>query len=266
MQFDPLNSIYAAKTDDELLLLAADRDSLTENAKHALANELRHRNISASSAPEVSSLFPSETETQAEKETEADTKSPLAWLGLFFVNTFVVYMCALHISGMLVGSWFAWFAPIFGTPIPARPAEWYLLHLEVMTIIPALVAGYADLGRFLPTLVGKRISDRRSSSAGSFAWTIPTASLLYKMMQFHAPSSVLLGSSMSAFKYFFDIQQVMPSFADLLAGNPRRVLAQMTITAPFYAGVAYSLGSLAWRHRVLSRLLAFGPGPRHSFS
>jgi len=36
----------------------------------------------------------------------------------------------------------------------------------------------------------------------------------------------------------------MPSGAHPLASDPKRVLEQMLITAPFYAGISYSFGGL----------------------
>ncbi len=77
------------------------------------------------------------------------------------------------------------------------------------------------------------------------------------MLQYHAPSSVLYGSSMTAMRYFFDIQKVMPTFSNPLASDPERVWAQMSVTAPFYAGVAYSLGVLASKHSLMTKLFVF---------
>ena len=54
-----------------------------------------------------------------------------------------------------------------------------------------------------------------------------------------------------------DIQKVMPTFANPLASDPVRVWAQMSVTAPFYAGVAYSLGALSSQHALLSKLFKF---------
>ena len=85
-------------------------------------------------------------------------------------------------------------------------------------------------------------------------WIIPTTVLLDGMLQFRAPSSVLVQVlSMSAFRYFFDIQyNVMAVLGDL-----PRVRAQRLVTAPFYAGAAYSFGALAWKHQLLPKLLGF---------
>jgi hypothetical protein len=62
---------------------------------------------------------------------------------------------------------------------------------------------------------------------------------------------------MTALKYFFDIQKVMPTSANPDASDPVRVVAQMFVTAPFYAGVAYSVGALLSKHQVLTQLFTF---------
>ena len=36
-----------------------------------------------------------------------------------------------------------------------------------------------------------------------------------------------------------------------------RVRIQIQVTAPFYAGIAYSFGALAWKHRLLPTLFGF---------
>jgi hypothetical protein len=77
------------------------------------------------------------------------------------------------------------------------------------------------------------------------------------MLEYHAPSSVLFDTSMTAMKYFFEIQTVMPTLQNPLASDPARVWAQMSVTAPFYGGIAYSLGALASKHHVLTKLFTF---------
>ena len=83
---------------------------------------------------------------------------------------------------------------------------------------------------------------------------IPAVVLLWRLVAFHAPSSVLYSRSLSALGYYFDIQHVMPTFSSPLASDPVRVWAQMSVTAPFYAGVAFSAGAVVWKRRLLPRL------------
>jgi len=52
----------------------------------------------------------------------------------------------------------------------------------------------------------------------------------------------------------------MPVFAPGFGGvDPVRVAQQMFVVAPFYAGLAYSIGALAERHNLLKRLFEHSP-------
>jgi hypothetical protein len=182
------------------------------------------------------------------------------WFGpvpAFALHTAVVYTCALHISMFLVGRWFAWGAPILQIPSRVPPADWYLQHFELVTIIPALLAGYVNVVRFVPAIVGRPIWDAHFDSAITWAWCVPALVLLCRMLQYHAPSSVLFGTSLTAVKYFFEIEKVAPTWPHLNAGDPVRVADQMLVTAPFYAGVAYSLGAFLSKHQLLIKLFTF---------
>ena len=53
-----------------------------------------------------------------------------------------------------------------------------------------------------------------------------------------------------------DIQKFMPTRTNYFS-DPLRVLEQMTITVPFYAGVAYCLGALASKHRLLTEVFTY---------
>src|SRR5450432_3449650 len=183
-------------------------------------------------------------------------QSSLGYLVVFPIDVFIVYILALHVSGSLVSRWFAWIATNLQISNHARPGDWYLQHLEWVTIVPALVAGYINVGRFLPATVGRPINENRSSSAAVWVWSVPTLILIYKMLQYNPPSSVLFDNSMSAFRYF-EIQPVMPTFATLFTTDVVRVADQMMVTAPFYAGIAYSLGALFARHQILVKLFSF---------
>jgi hypothetical protein len=184
-----------------------------------------------------------------------EQKSWFGYLLAFIVHTYVSYACAIHLSGWLVARWFRWVIPFLQlyTIVPAT--DWYLQHLEWITILPALVVGYVSVGGALQRSVLAVLREGYRSTA-TWAWTVPTLVLSYRMLEYHAPSSVLYGSSMTAVKYFFDIQRVMPTIQNPLASDPIRVLAQMRVTAPFYAGIAYSLGAFLSAHGVLTGLFA----------
>ena len=179
-----------------------------------------------------------------------ELKSKLGYVAAFILHTYLVYTCAIYLSQWLVFHWFRWVAPIlhFSTIIP--PLDWYLQHFELMTIIPALAMGYINVARFLPTGIRTTMHEGYHSVA-TWAWAVPTLVLLYRMLEYHPPSSVLYGSSMSALKYFFVIQTVAPTLQNPFVGDPIRVWAQWSVTAPFYAGVGYSLGALGSKCQLL---------------
>lgn len=183
--------------------------------------------------------------------------SRFAYAAAFVLHTLVAYVCAIHFSQWLVFHWFGWIAPILQISISIPATDWYLQHFELATILPALVVGYLNIAQFLPAIVFVHMYEEESCSAATWAWSIPTIVLLCRMVMYHAPSSVLFGTSMTAIRYFFDIQKLMPTWANPLASDPVRVWAQMSVTAPFYAGVAYSLGALVSKHRLLTKLFTF---------
>jgi hypothetical protein len=86
--------------------------------------------------------------------------------------------------------------------------DWYLQHLELVTIPPALIVGYIVALHFYST--------------ATWMWTLPTASLVYRMYRYSTSASVL-GGSIPAFKYFFDIQHIMPTYVNMSFTDPVRV-------------------------------------------
>ncbi len=190
-------------------------------------------------------------------EVKESKPSRLSSIVAFALDTVIVYILAMRVSGALVSVWFAWAPRLFQISTTVRPGDWYLQHLELITIIPALAAGYIDIVRTVPALLGGPIKERRSTSAAIWAWAIPTAILIYKMLEYQPVSSVLVGNQTTAFRYFFEIRREMPTFATLRYSDPVRYLRQLTVTAPFYAGVAYSLGAFAHRYQILVKLFSF---------
>jgi hypothetical protein len=191
-----------------------------------------------------------------------DGRQKTSWLvvSAFAVHTFLVYFLATNLSPILVGRWFAWALPAIQFHTVISPRDWYLQNLELITILPALIGGYINLPRFVPTVVAGQI--REVLPGGAWAWIIPTLVLLYKMAAYGAPSSVFYSGSHSAFKYFFQIVPHMPRWEEIVQGNlgadPVRISAQLFVTAPFYAGVSYSVGALASKYEVIQKLRFLG--------
>ncbi len=174
----------------------------------------------------------------------ANIPPPRTRFAAFALHTFAVYFIALHAAPWMIGRWFAWFAPVLHLSTSTPPADWALQHIALVVIVPSVLAGYVTV--------------RQSFTLAPWAWAVPTGVLIYKMLVVQDTNrSVLTGTSVSVFKYYFDIQQVMPTFSNPLASDPVRVLAQLAITAPFYAGVAYAIGALIAKYKLPQKLFEF---------
>jgi hypothetical protein len=130
-----------------------------------------------------------------------EKKSMLGYVAALMLHTYVAYSCAMHLSEWLVFHWFGWVAPILHFSSHKPATDWYLQHFELMTILPALVVGYVNVERILPGVIRNFMHDGEHSMA-AWAWMFPTLVLLYRMLEYHAPSSVLFGSSMTGKEVF----------------------------------------------------------------
>jgi len=165
-------------------------------------------------------------------------------VGLFALHTTIAAICALRVGPWLVGHWFAWVLPLGGTAPTGFTAysDYYLQHLELVSILPALVVGYVVCRYF--------------RKLATWAWILPTMILSYKLLTFTDPQASIFNSHpLSRFSYYFVILRFTPTFSDLRGSDPIRLLQQMTVVAPFYSGVAYSVGALVKSHKMLERII-----------
>lgn len=185
----------------------------------------------------------------AEDIEEAAHRNGLVWPGALPVGSFALHttaaaICALHFGPWLLSRWFAWIVPLTGMAYHAPTGNDWLQHFELTSIVPAILVGYV-LSRHFPGMATR-------------AWILPTLILAYKLLTFTAPySSILIAPHVSTrFFYFFDIQRTMLTLTPGFGGvDPIRSAEQITVVAPFYAGVAYSVGALAARHSLLEKFL-----------
>ena len=170
-----------------------------------------------------------------------------AAVGLFALHTTLVGACSTHFAPWLLGRWFALILPLTRMSNTALAGDYYLQHLELVSIVPALALGYV-VSSYFPRLA-------------IWAWVLPTVILVYKLLTFTDPSSsVLFSNPWSRFSYFFVIERAMPVFEPGFGGvDPIRVAQQMSVVAPFYSGLAYSIGALAARLNLLQRIFAGSP-------
>jgi hypothetical protein len=170
-----------------------------------------------------------------------------ATIGPFAFHTTAAAACGIHLGPWLLSRWFVWILPLAGMSTRTPTGDDYLQHFELVSIVPAFVVGY--------------ILSRHLGRLAACAWILPTVVLAYKLVAFTEPyASILAPHSSTRFSYFFVIQRSMPTFTPGFGGvDPVRVAQQMTVVAPFYAGLAYSIGALAARHNVSKKFL--GPSP-----
>ena len=166
----------------------------------------------------------------------------LTWLmesaiGPFAFHTTASAVCGLHLGAWLLSRWYLWVMPLSGAPRHIPTANDWLQHFELTSVVPALVAGYF-LSRHRPRLA-------------SYAWVVPTAILVYKLLTFTEPQVSVLAPTHSSMRweYFFVIQLFTSGGVD-----PVRVAEQIAVIAPFYAGLAYSAGAMAGTHDLLKRI------------
>ncbi len=189
--------------------------------------------------------------TQANTISGVARRSGFVWAGTGAIGSLAVHTTAAMVCGIFFGPWlfsrwFVWILPLFRVS-PATPrADYWLQHLELVSIIPALVLGVL-LARYFEKLA-------------SWAWVVPTLILSYKLLTFtDANASVLAtADSLSRFSYYFVIQQHIPTFSQSLglSGDPIRVAEQLDVTVPFYSGVAYSIGALLTKYKAIDKVVA----------
>jgi hypothetical protein len=187
----------------------------------------------------------------------AEERQPWYWkIAGLTVHTFLVYAIAVRLGPSLAKVRCLLVLPALGfhDSIPSR--DWHLQHLELLTIVPGLIGGYINLLRYIPVIVAGQIKESRHHPAAFWAWIVPTCMLLVEIVQHRPPSSVLYASPHSQFRYFFEIQQHIPTWNEIAHGttiDPRRILLQITVTAPFYSGIAYTSGALLRRYKPVGR-------------
>lgn len=165
----------------------------------------------------------------------------------FFLHVAVVYVIVNFGVAWLAGWTRARLFPFLQIrTTSSSQLEFLFSHLLIFSFIPAFLSG----------LVNARFKHK----AAQFVWLVPTAMLAFKLATFPAPS--IFQSQMSAaFHQYFGSGFLIREFRDwhdfwsIAVSNPemKRGMAQMTFTAPFYAGVGYSMAAWIGRRTDLHR-------------
>ena len=150
------------------------------------------------------------------------------------------YAQFISVRGWLVVG-FHWVLPLTGKSPQGFATDYYLQHLELANILAGLVVAYVICGKF--------------QRLGVWAWAVPTVVMSYKLFTFTDPHASVLTAATpwSRFSYYFVIERFGPTLYDLRGSDPARVIEQITVVAPFYSAIAYSVGALAKKHQVVER-------------
>jgi hypothetical protein len=189
---------------------------------------------------------------QVDQAEDVAERSGLEWPGTGAIGSFALHTTAAAISGIhfgpwLLSRWYAWILPLLGMSSHAPTGNDWLQHFESVSIVPAFVVGY--------------LLSKRFGRLATCAWILPTIVLAYELLRFTEPRVSILATAhpSTRFQYFFAIQRTTPTFTRGFGGaDPVRVALQMLVVAPFYAGLAYSVGAIAAKRDLLKRI--FGSG------
>jgi hypothetical protein len=159
---------------------------------------------------------------------------------------FLLHLAAVYVIAKFSTPWLAGWTrdtllPLLQNPTSSSKFEFFFSHIFAFSFGPALLVGLSNA--------------RFKHKVAEFVWLVPAVILAYKFFTYSTGTSVLQGESrtaLSAFhQYFgggFRISEYRnwDEFWTMVASNPDmpRGMAQLTFTAPFYAGIGYSVG--AW--------------------
>jgi hypothetical protein len=179
-----------------------------------------------------------DTAAKTAQETSSLSTKSHAWKFVWFVaHLAVVYLVVNWVTSWLAG-WFQGFLlPALVWPKSESQFQFLFSHVFAFSFVPAFLISLANV-RFKQNVV-------------AYVWLVPTMILSYKLLTFTTPS-VLQNHASSAFHQYFGGGFSIPEYRNwqefwsitASSADMERGLAQMRFTAPFYAGLAYSIGGL----------------------
>jgi hypothetical protein len=113
--------------------------------------------------------------TQANTISDIARRSGFVWAGTGAIGSLALHTTAAAVCGIFFGPWlfsrwFVWILPLVRISPAAPRADNWSQHLELVSIIPALVLGFV-VARYFEKLA-------------SWAWVVPTIILSYKLLTF----------------------------------------------------------------------------------
>jgi hypothetical protein len=169
----------------------------------------------------------------------------------FLLHVAVVYALVNFWTARLAGWTRGWLLPVLQRPTSSSSFQFLFSHIFAFSFIPAFLIGL--------------VNARWRHKVAHFVWVVPAVILAYKFVTFPAPSVLQSHSHFSAaFHQYFGGAFVIREFSDwedlwsLVGGNAdmSRGMAQLKFTAPFYAGVGYSVGAwISFRTELLRKIV-----------
>ena len=189
------------------------------------------------------------TEGPALSSDQPKRRPGAAWQLLWFL----VHLAAVYVIVNFCTVWLAGWTRGRVLPLLQIPSnsssqfEFLYSHLLAFSFIPAFLLGLTNV--------------RLKHKVAEFVWVVPAVVLAYKLATFSAATSVLVNQSSSAFHQYFGGGFLIPEYRDwhdfwaIVGSNSdmTRGMAQLRFTAPFYAGVGYSLGAWISLRKALDR-------------
>jgi len=182
-------------------------------------------------------------ETQVSSQAKS-TGEPTFFLRLswFALHLAAVYFVVKFVSLPLAGWTRNWLLPLVQEPTSTGSFEFFFSPIFFFACAPAFCLGI--------------LASQFKHRAAHFVWLVPAGILAYKLLTFRAVAASVLqrppASIPIAFHQYFGDDFHIPEYRDfhdlfqIAASSPdmARGMDQLTFTAPFYAGVAYSIA--AW--------------------
>ena len=191
------------------------------------------------------------TEGQALSQARPGGKSR-GWLVLWFLlHVAVIYAITNFCTAWLAGWTRGTLLPLLQQPTSLSGFEFLLSHIFAFSFIPAFAVGL--------------VNSRFKHSVAQFVWLVPTVVLAYKFRTFPAPS-VFQSQFHPAFHQYFGGGFLIPDFQNwhdfstIVRTNPdlMRGRAQLDFTAPFYAGIGYSVATWIGHRTNLTQKISEG--------
>jgi len=161
----------------------------------------------------------------------------------FGLHLLAVYAIVKIVTMWLAGFVHGWLLPVFQQHPPSISGfQFAFTHLFTFSFFPAAALAFLYAHWF-------------RHKVACFVWIVPLAILAYKFVGFHSGASVLSASHdqfAAAFHHYFYGNFVIAEFHsyrelfEMAAANPgmTRGMDQYCYTAPLYAAIGYSIGTL----------------------